>query len=108
LGVRIGAVLSFLAGLIALFLPRNLVGLERQVSEDVATLSSLSGDIAKIQAQLLYSHIGEDPALAERITIVIGECARLSKKYELDQVAIRIGYLPRGDSTPTPQNSSSH
>lgn len=104
----IGAVFSFVAGLIALFLPRNLAELERQVSEDVATLSSLSGDIAKIQAQLLYSHLGEDPALAERITVVIGECARLSKKYELDQIAIRVGYLPRGDSTLAPQNTSSH
>jgi hypothetical protein len=96
-----GAILSFSAGLVALLLPKNIAGMERQMSDDIIRLSSLNGDIARVRAEMLYSFNGEDRKMAKQIAALIGECMRLAKKYELDHLAAQIGYLPRNEPSAT-------
>lgn len=92
----IGASISLVAGLLAFTVPKNLTSLEAEVFADTEILSALSGDVAKIQSELVLNSVKDNPELAERVYFAIAECTRLSKKYELDSLAkLYGGFYPR-------------
>jgi hypothetical protein len=97
-----GAVLSLSAGVVALFLPKNAAALERTTSEDVSHVASLTGQAARLQAELQYGKPEAADRLYKKIGEVIGECAQLARKYQLDEIATKVGYLPRRISSLEP------
>jgi hypothetical protein len=97
-----GAILSLSAGVVALFLPKNASLLERTTSEDVSHVASLTGQIANLQADLQYGKPDNADRLYKKIGEVIGECAQLARKYQLDEIATKVGYLPRRISSTEP------
>jgi hypothetical protein len=90
-----GAVLSLGAGLLALTLPGSASAIEQQVFDDTNTVSALRGQIAKIKTRLLFKNAETDEKLSAEIAVVIGRCMELSKKYELDSIAVESGFYPR-------------
>ncbi len=97
-----GAILSLSAGVVALFLPKNTPSLERTTSEDVSHVASLTGQIATLQAELQYGKPDNADRLYKKIGEVIGECAQLARKYQLDEISTKVGYLPRRISSAEP------
>jgi hypothetical protein len=99
----IGAILGLGAGILGLTIPENANALEKQISEDTDTVSSLSGKIAKIQTLLIIDPDLSRGDMATQIADAIAQCTALATKYGLDQIALKHGFYPRPDSDlPTP------
>jgi hypothetical protein len=88
----LGAAISLVAGVIALMLPKDLGVLEKDLTQDINTLSALAGEIASIQTELIFESNFSNKELVKRITQTIGKCIQLSKKYELDQLVAYSNY----------------
>lgn len=78
------AIIAFSAGAVGLTLPKSVAGIEQQVLDDTDAVSSLSGQVAQLQTQLLLKNPETDEKLATEIASIIGRCMELAKKYELD------------------------
>jgi hypothetical protein len=101
-----GAVLSLIAGTLALTLPRDLGSLESGIEKDVEVLCSLAGEITRLQTELLVKNARDDNELQERIFHVIASATGLSRKYELEQLAALNGYFPRAKYLPAHSEQS--
>jgi hypothetical protein len=98
----IGAIVSFGAAAFALWLPRNVAEIERTVFEDSRKISALSGEIARIETELILNKGVIDDLLAERIAAVIASCREQAVKSKLGQITLGAGVYPpapTGDST---------
>jgi hypothetical protein len=81
----LGAVISLIAGIIALTLPKDLGTLERNLQMDVDAISALTGEIAELQIRIQF--YGSTNDLYERIAKAIAACRRIATKYDLDKLA---------------------
>jgi hypothetical protein len=80
----VGAAVSLAAGVVGLTLPKDANLLRDEISQDIAALSAMAGEVAKVQLDLLGAH--PDADVYKRAKELITTCARLSKRYELDSV----------------------
>jgi hypothetical protein len=90
-----GAIVSLSAGFLALALPNDAKTIEKEIFEDTNTVSTLSGEIARIQTQMLLDPDLTKDNLAGQIASTIGKCMELARKYELNAIAVESGFYPR-------------
>jgi hypothetical protein len=89
-----GAAVSFVAGAIALWLPRDVPAIETEISEDTNRISSLSGQIGRIETKLLLGKAIDDD-LANEISTVIGNCRELAEKWSIGKIQAAAGVYTR-------------
>jgi hypothetical protein len=90
-----GAVISLAAGIIGLILPANADALEKGIFDDTSEVSALSGEIARIQTQLLIDPDLTKGTIASDIANMVGKCMTLATRYGLNEIAAKQGFYPR-------------
>jgi hypothetical protein len=90
----IGAIVSFGAAAFALWLPSNIQEVERSVFDGTNRISALSGEIARIEIELIMKKGEITDAIAERIGSVIASCREEALKWKLGQMAADAGVFP--------------
>lgn len=95
-----GAGVSLAAGIIGLTLPANADMLEKGIFDDANEVSTLSGEIARIQTQILIDPDMTREGIASDVATTIGRCMKLAAKYGLNEIAARHGFYPRSSIAP--------
>jgi hypothetical protein len=90
----IGAIISFGAAAFALWLPSNVSEIEKSVFEGTNRISALSGEIARIETELILRKGEINDTMAERIATAIASCREEALKWKLGQIAAVAGVFP--------------
>lgn len=90
----IGASVSFGAAAFALWLPSNVPEIEKSVFEGTNRISALSGEIARIETELILKKGEINDAMADRIASAIASCREEALKWKLGQIAADAGVFP--------------
>jgi len=86
-----GAILTLIAEMVAIYLPKNLDEQKISLSKDVSYVSALSAEITEIQTILLIPHTNaSDKDLVNRILKAMRAVKEIATRYELDSA---IGYI---------------
>jgi hypothetical protein len=91
----VGAAISLVAGVIGLTLPANADTLEKGIFEDTNDVSVLSGEITRIQTQLLIDPDLTKGTIASDVANAISKCMTLATRYGLNEIAVQHGFYPR-------------
>jgi hypothetical protein len=90
----IGASVSFGAAAFALWLPSNVPEIEKSVFEGTNRISALSGEIARIETELILKKGEINDTMADRIASAIAGCREEALKWKLGQIASDAGIFP--------------
>ena len=94
----IGAIVSFGAAAFALWLPSNVSEIEKSVFDGTNRISALSGEIARIETELIVKKGEINDVIAERIASAIASCREEALKWKLGQIAVDAGVFPPAPS----------